>query len=84
MKAKEVPGKKEEKMVDVTCPACMKMIMGAKETEKLLHKTTSKVLISRCLCGEAFEIRSPTRNVFEISTSSGKRLKLIKERGAAS
>jgi len=62
-------------MVDVKCPVCGKMIMGAKEAEKLLHKTSSKVLISRCLCGEVFEIRSPTRNVFEISTSSGKRLR---------
>lgn len=62
-------------MVDVKCPTCGKMIMGVREVENLLHKTTSKVLISLCLCGESFEIRSPTRNIFEISTSSGKRLK---------
>lgn len=71
-------------MVDVKCPGCMKMIMGAKEAEKLLHKTTSKVLISRCICGEAYEIRSPTRNIFEISTPSGKRLKLIEKGGNTS
>jgi len=72
-------------MVDVKCPTCGKMIMGAKEAEKLLSKTMSKVLISRCLCGEAYEIRSPTKNIFEISTSSGKRLKqFIEESGSTS
>ncbi|PIV23299.1 MAG: hypothetical protein COZ69_11875 [Deltaproteobacteria bacterium CG_4_8_14_3_um_filter_45_9] len=62
-------------MDEVKCPTCGKMIMSIKEVERILRNTFSKVLLSRCLCGEAFEIRSPTRNVFEISTSSGKRLK---------
>jgi len=62
-------------MDEVKCPTCGKMIMSIKEVERILRNTFSKVLLSRCLCGETFEIRSPTRNVFEISTSSGKRLK---------
>ena len=62
-------------MDNVKCPACGKIIMSIKEVERILRNTFSKVLLSRCLCGEAFEIRSPTRNVFDISTSSGKRLK---------
>ncbi len=62
-------------MDEVKCPACGKMIMSIKEVERILRNTFSKVLLSRCLCGEAFEIRSPTSNVFDISTSSGKRLK---------
>ena len=66
-------------MDEMICPSCGKMIMSIKEVERILRNTFSKVLLSRCLCGEAFEIRSPTRNLFEISTSSGKRLKLIEE-----
>jgi len=62
-------------MDSVKCPTCGKIIMSIKEVERILRNTFSKVLLSRCLCGEAFEIRSPTRNVFDISTSSGKRLK---------
>jgi len=62
-------------MDNVKCPTCGKIIMSIKEVERILRNTFSKVLLSRCLCGEAFEIRSPTRNVFDISTSSGKRLK---------
>jgi hypothetical protein len=62
-------------MDEVKCPSCGKMIMSIKEVKRILRNTFSRVLLSRCLCGEAFEIRSPTRNVFEISTSSGKRLK---------
>jgi len=62
-------------MDNVKCPTCGKTIMSIKEVERILRNTFSKVLLSRCLCGEAFEIRSPTRNVFDISTSSGKRLK---------
>lgn len=61
-------------MDNVKCPTCGKIIMSIKEVERILRNTFSKVLLSRCLCGEAFEIRSPTRNVFDISTSSGKRL----------
>ena len=62
-------------MDEMICPSCGKMIMSIKEVERILRNTFSKVLLSRCLCGEAFEIRSPTSNVFDISTSSGKRLK---------
>jgi hypothetical protein len=62
-------------MSEVKCPTCGKIIMSIKEVERILRNTFSKVLLSRCLCGESFEIRSPTRNVFDISTSSGKRLK---------
>jgi len=62
-------------MDEVKCPTCGKMIMSTKEVERILRNTFSKVLLSRCLCGEAFEIGSPTSNVFDISTSSGKRLK---------
>jgi hypothetical protein len=62
-------------MDNVKCPTCGKIIMSIKEVERILRNTFSKVLLSRCLCGEAFEIRSPTRNVFDISTSSGKRLR---------
>lgn len=62
-------------MDEMICPSCGKMIMSIKEVERILRNTFSKVLLSRCLCGEAFEIRSPTRNLFEILTSSGKRLK---------
>ncbi|NWG04218.1 MAG: hypothetical protein HXY44_15300 [Syntrophaceae bacterium] len=62
-------------MNEMICPSCGKMIMSITEVERILSNTFSKVLLSRCLCGEAFEIRSPTRNLFEISTSSGKRLK---------
>jgi hypothetical protein len=66
-------------MDKVKCPTCGKMIMDTKEVDRILRNTFSKVLLSRCLCGEALEIRSPTRNVFEISTSSGKRSKQFKE-----
>jgi hypothetical protein len=66
-------------MYKVKCPTCGKMIMDTKEVDRILRNTFSKVLLSRCLCGEALEIRSPTRNVFEISTSSGKRSKQFKE-----
>jgi transcription elongation factor Elf1 len=66
-------------MSDVTCPICGKRIMSTKEVERILRDTSSKVLLSRCLCGAAFEIRSPTRNVFDISTSSGKRRKHLVE-----
>jgi len=62
-------------MDKLKCPTCGKMIMDTKEADRILRNTFSKVLLSRCLCGEAFEIRSPTRNVFDISTSSGKKLK---------
>jgi hypothetical protein len=62
-------------MDNVKCPTCGEIIMSIKEVERILRNTFSKVLLSRCLCGEAFEIRSPTRNVFDISTSSGKRLR---------
>ncbi|NWG01836.1 MAG: hypothetical protein HXY44_03135 [Syntrophaceae bacterium] len=62
-------------MGELKCPTCGKIIMSIKEVERILSKTFNKVLLSRCLCGESFEIRSPTRRVFDISTSSGKRLK---------
>ena len=64
-------------MDEMICPSCGKMIMSVKKVESLLRITTAKVLLSNCLCGEAFKIRSPKRNVFEISTSSGKRLEHV-------
>jgi len=58
----------------VKCPTCGQVIMSIKKVEGLLRKTSSKVLLRHCLCGEAFEIRSLKRNAFAVSTSSGKRL----------
>lgn len=71
-------------MDQVKCPTCGKFIMSVKEVKRILRNTFSKVLLSRCLCGEGFEIRYPTRNIFDISTSSGKRLKqfIEEEEGA--
>jgi len=68
-------------MDEVKCPTSGKMIMSIKEVESLLRKTTSKVLLSHCLCGEAFEIRSLKRNAFDVSTSSGKRSEQFIEEG---
>ena len=68
-------------MDEVKCPTSGKMIMSIKEVESLLRKTTSKVLLSHCLCGEAFEIRSPRRNVFKISTASGKQSEIFIKNG---
>jgi len=64
-------------MEEMRCPACGQTVMSIKRVESLLQQTTSKVLMSQCLCGKPFEIRSPTRNVFEISTSSGEKFKQI-------
>lgn len=61
-------------MDEMKCPTCGKMIMNIKKVQNLLRKTPSKVLLSHCICGEAFEIRSLKRNVIDISTSSGKRI----------
>jgi hypothetical protein len=62
-------------MRGMRCQTGGKIIMSIKEVERILRNTFSKVPMSRCLCGESFEIRCPTRNVFDISTSSGKRSK---------
>jgi len=62
-------------MREVRCPTGGKIIMSIKKKERILPNTFSKVLLSQCLCGESFEIRTPTRNVFDTSTSSGKRSK---------
>ena len=59
-------------MEEMKCPSCGKMVMSIKRMEDLIRVTTSKVLLTHCACGEAFEIRSPTRNLFKISASSGK------------
>ena len=59
-------------MEEMKCPSCGKMLMSIKKMEDLIRATTSKVLITHCACGEAFEIRSPTKNLFKISASSGK------------
>ena len=59
-------------MEEMKCPSCGKMVMSIKKMEDLIRVTTSKVLLTHCACGEAFEIRSPTRNLFKISASSGK------------
>ena len=64
-------------MDNVKCPTCGKIIMSIKEVERILRNTFSKVLLSRCLCGEAFEIRSRKRNAYEIVTSSGEKLEII-------
>jgi len=62
-------------MEEMICPACGKTVMSIKKVENLLRQTTSKILLSQCSCGSSIEIRSPTRNVFDILTSSEKRLK---------
>jgi len=69
---------------EMKCPACGKMIMSIKKVESLFRNTTIKVLLIHWLCGEAFEIRFPIRNVFEISTSSGERLEQFVEDGEGS
>lgn len=62
-------------MRDLICPDCEKPIMSKQKAENLLRTTTTKTLVSRCLCGVAYEIRSLRQNVLDISTSSGKRSK---------
>ena len=64
-------------MEEMMCPACGKMVMSIKKVENLLRQTTSKILLSQCSCGKTFEIRSLKRNVYEILTSSGKKLEII-------
>jgi hypothetical protein len=66
-------------MDEMTCPSCGKMVLSIIKMKSLLLDTASKTLVGNCVCGEAFRIRSPAGNVFEISTSSGKRLNLIEE-----
>lgn len=58
---------------DLICPDCERPIMSKKKVKNLLRATTTKTLVSRCLCGVAYEIRSLRKNVFDVSTSSGKR-----------
>jgi hypothetical protein len=69
-------------MDEMICPCCGKMVLSIIKMKSLLRDTLSKTLLGNCVCGEAFRIRSPAGNVFEISTSSGRRLKLIEEGGA--
>jgi hypothetical protein len=64
-------------MGEMKCPSCGKRVMSIKRMEDLIRVTTSKVLLTHCPCGEAFEIRSPTRNLFKISASSGKSVDLL-------
>jgi len=66
-------------MDEMICPSCGKMVLSIIKMKSLLLDTPSKTLLGNCVCGEAFRIRSPAGNVFKISTSSGKRLKLIEE-----
>ena len=71
-------------MDEMICPSCGKMVLSIIKMKSLLLNTPSKTLLGNCVCGEAFRIRSPAGNVFEISTSSGKRLKLIEEEARTS
>jgi len=64
-------------MEEMKCPSCGKRVMSIKRMEDLIRVSTSKVLLTHCACGEAFEIRSPTRNLFKISASSGKSVELF-------
>lgn len=66
-------------MEEMTCPTCGKMVMTIKRIEDLIRATASKVLLTHCACGEGFEIRSPTKNLFKISASSGKNVDLFKK-----
>ena len=66
-------------MDEMICPSCGKMVLSIIKMKSLLRDTASKTLVGNCVCGEAFRIRSPGENVFEITTSSGKRLNLIEE-----
>jgi len=68
-------------MKDIICPDCEKPIMSMQKVENLLRTTTSKTLVSRCLCGVAYEIRSLKRNVLDVSTSSGRRSEQLIEEG---
>ena len=68
-------------MNKLMCPVCEKMIMSIDKVESLLRNTFSKVLLSHCVCGEALEIRSPRRNVFKISTASGKQSEIFIKNG---
>lgn len=61
-------------MDEVKCPTCGKAIMTTGEAESLIKRTSSKTLLSHCLCGESFEIRSLKKNALNISTSSGKKV----------
>lgn len=60
-------------MNDLICPDCKKPIMKLKKAENLLHRTTTKTLVSRCWCGVGYEVRSLKKNILDVSTSSGKR-----------
>jgi len=64
-------------MEEMKCPSCGRMVMSIKKMEDLIRVTTSKVLLTHCACGEAFEIRSPTRNLFKISASSGQSVDIL-------
>lgn len=64
-------------MDEMMCPACGKMVMSIKKVVDLLRQTTSKILLSQCSCGKAFEIRSLKRNAYQILSSSGKKLEII-------
>jgi len=64
-------------MEEMMCPACGKMVMSIKKVVDLLRQTTSKILLSQCSCGKAFEIRSLKRNAYQILSSSGKKLEII-------
>jgi len=66
--------KEVKKMNEIICPSCERPIMTVKELNRLLRNTSSKVLLSHCICGEAYKIRSLNKSLLEISTSSGKRL----------
>jgi hypothetical protein len=46
-------------MREVKFPTCGKRIMSIKEVKRILRNTFNKVLLSQCLCGESYEIRSP-------------------------
>ena len=67
-------------MNDLICPDCEKPIMSIQKVENLLRTTTSRTLVSRCLCGVTYEIRSLRRNALDVSTSSGKRSEQVIER----
>lgn len=68
-------------MKELICPDCQKPIMSIKKVGNLMRNSTSKTLISRCLCGVTYEVRSLKRNVLDISTSSGKRSEQFTEEG---
>lgn len=64
-------------MDELICPNCQKLLMSIKKVEFLLRTTITKTLMSRCVCGVNYEIRSLSGKCLEISTSSGKREKYL-------